>query len=475
VTSSVLRAVRAALDAADAPRRGERVLVAVSGGPDSTALLDALATLAPAHGVALVAGHVDHALRGTESAADTDAVRALASRLGIACTIVRGVVAPGANLEARAREIRHRALRRVAREVGASCVAFAHTQDDQVETLLMRLVRGSGRRGLGAMAPRRGRVWRPLLGATRADVRRHLALAALPYRLDRTNADLRHTRNRLRRLVVPLLVRELNPRLGPALAALAARLRDEDAYLAAAAASRLDTHRRGSALATAVAAEPPAIARRLVRTWLDEVAAGDVSAEQVERVLALAAGARHGDVGVRGPGRIVRDGDRLVHRAGRRAVAAQVHHEVETGCTVDGPRGAWRLTISTPRARREDELTGLSPGRARFDADRLALPLVVRSVRPGDRIGVPGVGTRKLQDVFVDAKIPRERRSTVPIVVDATGTVLWVAGVVRGGAARVETATAHVVEMELAPLTDDRPEAAPRSGTRRRSSRDRPG
>jgi tRNA(Ile)-lysidine synthetase-like protein len=376
-------------------------------------------------------------------------VRALAARLGIACTVVTAAVSAGANLEARARDVRHRALGRLARELDASCVAFAHTRNDQVETLLLRLLRGTGRRGLGGMAPRRGRVWRPLLAATRGDVRRHLALAGLPYRLDRTNADLRHTRNRLRRLVVPMLAREFNPRLGETLAALAARLRDEDAYLDTVVAARMDAHRRGAALATTVAGDPIAIARRLVHAWLDEVGDGAASAEQVERVLALAAGARGGDVGIRGPGRIVREGDRLVHHAGRRAVASRLHHEVGTGCTIDGPRDAWRLVISAPRARDADGLAGLSVRRARFDADRLALPLVVRSVRPGDRIAVPGVGTRKLQDVFVDAKIPRERRSRVPIVADATGTILWVPGVVRGGAARVEAATAHVIEMTL--------------------------
>jgi tRNA(Ile)-lysidine synthase len=451
VPSSVLRAVRAALDAPDAPRRGEHVLVAVSGGPDSTALLDALAALATESGITLAAGHVDHALRGHESDADAAAVRTLAERLGIACTVVTAAVAPGANLEARARDVRHRALGSMARALGASCIAFAHTQDDQVETLLLRLLRGTGRRGLGAMAPRRGRVWRPLLAATRADVRRHLALADLPYRLDRTNADLRHTRNRLRRLVVPLLAREFNPRLGATVAALAARLRDEDAHLETLAAARTTEHRRGATLSTTVAGEPPAIARRVVRAWLDEVAAGAVSAEQIERVLALAAGTRPGDVGVRGPGRIVREGDRLLHRAGRRAVASQLHREVSGDCIVDGPNGDWRLAVSSPRLRTANALGGLSALRARFDADRLAFPLVVRSVRPGDRIGVPGVGTRKLQDVFVDAKIPRERRSTVPIVVDATGTVLWVPGVVRGSAARVEAATARIVEMELTP------------------------
>jgi len=299
------------------------------------------------------------------------------------------------------------------------------------------------------MHPRRGRLWRPLLAATRADVRRHLATERLPFRLDRTNADLAHARNRLRRLVIPLLAREFNPRLAASVAALAARLRDEDAYLHDVASARLDAYRRGDGLATAVVREPAALARRIVHAWLEHGATRAPGAREVERVLALAGGGVGGNVAVRGPARIVREGDVLVRRAGRQDGGPRLHREIGTGCVVDDPERVWRLAVSIPRARHPNELEGLSARRARFDADALPLPLVVRSVRPGDRIDVPGVGTRKLQDVLVDAKVPRERRRGVPIVVDATGRVVWVAGIVRGAAALVTDATTRVVEMDL--------------------------
>jgi tRNA(Ile)-lysidine synthase len=435
--------------APDAPRPGELVVVALSAGPDSTALASALAELAPVHGLHLSAGHVDHGLRGAESAADAVAARRLAERLGIDCAVVVAPVAPGPNLEARARAARHRALVGLARERGAACIALAHTEDDQVETVLLRLLRGAGRRGLGGMARRRGRLWRPLLAATRADVRRYLAERSLAFRLDRTNAELRHARNRVRRLVVPLLAREFNPRLGRALATLATRLRDEDAYLDQVAGARLDGHRRGDGLGTAAADEPPAIARRLVRAWLESVTGRVPASHHVERVLELGRGSRTGNVAVPGPARVVRDGDRLLVRPGRRAAAVHVRHELMPGACVEGPDGAWRLAVSVARARDPDATGGLSPSHARFDLDALTLPLVVRSVEPGDRIDVPGVGTRKLQDVLVDAKVPRERRSTIPVVVDASGRVLWVAGIVRGGGARVTDTTRRVLDMDL--------------------------
>jgi tRNA(Ile)-lysidine synthase len=440
------RKVGAALDAPAAPGRGARVVVGVSGGPDSSALLAALAELGPARGLVLTAGHVDHGLRGEEGAGDRDAAGALAARLGVPFVARAVAVAPGPGLEAGARRARHRALAALADEAGAGWIALAHTEDDQAETVLLRLLRGAGRGGLGAMRPIVGRLWRPLLAVTRADVRRYLAERELPFRIDRSNADLAHARNRLRRLVVPLLAGEFNPRLAHALAGLARRLRDEDDFLAAAATVRAAALAREGGLAVAVAAEPVALARRIVRGWLDGAGAPTAGAAVVERVLGLARGTRAVAVAVPGPARVVREGTLLVRRPGRRATAERFRREIVPGDTVDGPGGRWRLLVSAPRARLADELRGLGPAHARFDADALALPLVVRSPAPGDRVHVPGVGTRKLQDVLVDAKVPRERRPSVPVVVDATGTVLWVAGYVRGAAARITPSTTLVVD-----------------------------
>jgi tRNA(Ile)-lysidine synthase len=459
VTTPLVRALRAALEAPGAPASGAHVLVAASGGPDSTALLAALCAVAPAHGLRVTAGHVNHGLRDADSDADAAAVAALAASLGIPCVTASAPVERGGNLEERARIARRRALGALARAAGADVVALAHTEDDQVETVLLRLLRGAGRGGLGGMWPRRGRLWRPFLGVTRTDVRRYLANEELPFRIDRTNADLRHARNRLRRLVIPLLARETNPRLGPAIAALATRLRDEDALLDALATERAAVHRRGERLAIDVAGEPPALARRIVRGWLGTRGVPTVAAREIERILALARGTAAGHVGVRGPARIVREKGSLVCRRGRQAAAPPFHHQVSGACAqeveIDGPGGAWRLSVAPPRAAGRDDATDLSARRVRFDADALALPLAVRPVARGDRIGVPGVGTRKLQDVLVDAKVPRERRGLVPVVADADGAVVWVPGLVRSGTARLTAATTRVLELQFEAEDDD--------------------
>ncbi len=444
-TPVLVRRLAAALAGPGGPGAGEHLLVAVSGGPDSTALLAALAQLAPGRGLGLTAAHVDHGLRGAEGAAEADAVAALATRLGVPF-VRRAVTVPaGPDLEARARRARYQALARVAQEVGARRIVTGHTQDDQVETVLLRLVRGAGRRGLGAMRPVRGRVWRPLLAATRADVRRFLAERGLGFAVDRTNADLRHARNRVRRLLVPLLRAEFNPRLGPALAALAERLRDEDDFLAAAAAGRARELVVGEHLRTAVAEEPPALARRIVRSWLERGARRGVGAVHVARVLALAAGGERGAVAIPGPARVVREGDVLVRRSGRAAEPSSFAFEIGPGRTVVHPAGGWRVAFSAARARGAGEARAAGMAHALFDADALPGGLVLRSPAPGDRVRLLAGGTRKLQDVLVDAKVPRERRALLPVLA-AGAEILWVPGLARGAGAPVGPATTRVVE-----------------------------
>ncbi len=444
-TPVLVRRLAAALAAPGGPAAGEHLLVAVSGGPDSTALLAALAELAPRRGLRLTAAHVDHGLRGAEGAAEAERVAALATRLGVPFVRRAVPVSAGPDLEARARRARYQALARLAGEVGARRIVTGHTQDDQLETLLLRLLRGAGRRGLGAMRPARGRLLRPLLAATRADVRRFLAERGHGFAVDRTNADLRHGRNRVRRLLVPLLRAEFNPRLGPALAALAERLRDEDDFLAAAAAGRARELVVGDHLRAAVAEEPPALARRIVRSWLERGARRGVGAVHVARVLGLAAGHERGAVAIPGPARVVREGEVLVRRPGRAAAPSSFAFEIGPGRTVAHPPGGWRVAFSAPRARGAGEARPTGAAQALFDADALPGGLVLRSPARGDRVRLLAGGTRKLQDVLVDGKVPRETRALQPVLA-AGPEILWVPGLARGACAPVGPATTRVVE-----------------------------
>lgn len=201
---------------------GSTVLVAVSGGPDSVALLHVLARLGPRLGFAVRAHGVDHGLRG-EAADELALAGQLAASLGVAMTTSRVSVAPGGNLQERAREARHEALRAAAREVGAAVIATGHHADDRAETVLLRLLQGSGPRGLGCLPARSGDLVRPMLRARRADVMTHLERHGLGYASDPSNKNSRFARTRVRHELLPLL-ESLSPSVVAHLNALADEL-----------------------------------------------------------------------------------------------------------------------------------------------------------------------------------------------------------------------------------------------------------
>ena len=200
----VRRAVARALDVDAVLRRGETVVVACSGGPDSSVLLDALARLAAPRGLRLVVAHVDHGLRAA-SAAEAEVVAALAAERRLAFHPLRVTVAPGGSPQGRARTARHAALAEVAASTGATAVALGHTADDQAETVLMRALRGATPRGLRAIAPRSGQRAHPLLRVWRAEVEAYCTERGLEPVRDPSNGDPRHLRTRVREEVLPLL------------------------------------------------------------------------------------------------------------------------------------------------------------------------------------------------------------------------------------------------------------------------------
>jgi len=277
----------------------DRAVVAVSGGGDSVALLHLLTRLTPKLRPELVVAHLDHGLR-RGSGADARFVAGLASKLSWPCVALRQDVRAARrkdeSLEEAARRVRREFLRRTADASGASVIATGHTMDDQAETILMRLARGAGPSALAAMAPAGpGPFVKPLLEVERAALRAWLKKRRLSFRDDPSNADLAFDRNRVRRLVVPVLSKALNPAAARHLVEAAARLREDAAYLDALAAERFNAIaiRRGPTFAlpaAELAALPRALAGRLARLALHEAGCDPrrVSAKHVDAVLALA-------------------------------------------------------------------------------------------------------------------------------------------------------------------------------------------
>ena len=415
---------------------GDRVLVAVSGGPDSIGLLLLLGDLGRKLGIELVAAHVNHQLRGAESDADESCAAAAAERLGVAwerADLPAGLAAEG-NLEARLRDLRYAALWRLAERQGCGKIATGHTRDDQAETFLLRLVRGAGSPGLAGIEPRRGDgVVRPLIDCARAEVEDVVRRAGLAYRVDRMNDDPRFQRTVVRHRVLPIL-EELNPSVRRALANAAALLRAERSLLARVLAVELaGVTRDGRLCLPALAELEPDLAPHVVRRWLVErgVPERELSSRRVDGVLGLASQQSRGDAAIALPAgwRVRREGEDLVVSDEAEDAAAYAAQVLTPDCEIDLP-GGWRLVVRTVAGGQglplPDDLWS-----AVCAADGAGGSVVVRPAQRGERVRPLGLnGQRKLSDVFTDRKVPSAVRWSYPVV-EVGGEIVWIPGVVR--------------------------------------------
>jgi tRNA(Ile)-lysidine synthase len=394
VTEAPLKAARAS----GLVRPGEPVLVLLSGGGDSVCLLDVVIRLE----ARLSALHVNYGLREGADA-DEEFVRRLCERLGVPLHVERVRLPDEGNLQERARDARYA----LAEGIAEGDYAAAHTASDQAETVLYRLAVSPGSRALHGMAPRRGRLVRPLLGVTRDEVRNYLRARGLEWREDPSNADRRFARARVRHDLLAAL-REIGPAPERTIAATAAQLREEAELLERAADAALDELGGGPAVSLAALREQPPALRRLVLRRL----AGDRPV----------------------PDEVWRLDERGSHSL-----------DLGEGLRAVVEYGTLRFTVSDgPEEPEPVEL--IVPGRARFGSWELeAAPGVegdvsvsaaalgdsatVRAWRAGDRMRPLGLGgTKTLQDLFTDRKVPRALRRTLPVV-EVRGEVAWVAGV----------------------------------------------
>ena len=429
--------------------KGARVITALSGGADSVALLYALREIGAIEGFHLVgAVHLNHQLRGPDADADEEFCRSVAAALDIPLYVERVDIAAlartaGVSTEHAAHDARHDFFARAAALANASAVAVAHTRNDQAETFLLRLLRGAGPRGLGGMHPRSGIVVRPFLDTDRFAIRAFLEAGHIAFREDATNSDRAIPRNRIRHELIPFLETHFSPRVIDVLDREAAIAREDAEFLdatAAGAAQRLITHTHDSVEipADALLSQAPAIARRVIRL-AQQIAAGGrfVGFDAVEAVFMFAVSKFAGPLDLPGH-RVNRRGDTLVltKSSGRRAPEAPVDFTYQLGVpgNVNVPEAACAISAEinlVPSGRSAAEIWTLA-GRsdeAVLEADRLPGPLSVRNRRPGDSFRPLGLqGRKKLQDLFVDAKVIRSARDTTPVIVDSQGNIVWVAG-----------------------------------------------
>ena len=424
------------------------LVVAASGGVDSTVLLDVLDGL----GCRLHVAHLDHALR-SDSADDSCFVASEAQRRGLPCSVERRDVGEyarteGLSLEEAGRRQRYAFLDQVADRTGAEFIALGHHADDQAETVILRLLRGSGATGLGGMEiAREGRYLRPLLRVRRAEIEKYARQRGLCYREDPSNRDSRFLRNRVRGELMPLL-KSYNPNIAEVLNRTAALLKAEDDLLAELTQKALDTvicERCNDKVAldsSRLLAYHIAMQRRVLRVVLQglAVADGPFDFTRVEQVRGwIGVGDKRLRVlgaGLRGQG----CGTRYILRRGQRPPVARSFDI--PGVLVLREHGIKiRVQVIPPEHFDKAQLGG---AQVALDADRLGARVQVRSLRPGDRFQPLGMeGHKKLSDFLIDAKWPKISRDEV-LVLTRGEEIAWVAPLRSSNAFRIKSTTRRI-------------------------------
>ena len=439
---------------------GSHILVAVSGGADSMALLHTLHGLAKSKRWRLTVAHLEHGIRGKTSREDAAFVRALALRLKIPCVMARVKVPElakrnGISLEMAARQARYAFLARTARKVGADMIATAHTADDQAETLLLKFLRGAGRGGLSGIAPATVvsgiRVIRPLLEVPRSQIEAYLRGQNNIWREDESNTDTVFLRNRVRHELLPLLEREYNPGIRKTLQRTRDVLSAEDEWLddlargilaecldeSAALPPLPQGERVGGRVplqSDRLSAYPLAARRRVIRLWLfgQGVPEEGLAFDAIARVNQLAGKTTgSGTTELIGGWKVRRHYDSLLVESPREVESPTIRVKLKIiGKTVISEWGITVTTMLRPGVCREKGRgPGKLPSKASLNAALLdKRNLWIRGWKPGDRMVPFGMkGSRKVQDILGDAKIPRAERHLVPVI-ECDGEIIWIPG-----------------------------------------------
>jgi tRNA(Ile)-lysidine synthase len=443
-------------------RQGEAVVVAVSGGPDSVCLLDILHELADDLKITLIVSHYDHGLRPAEDESETVFVRELAKKFHL--PFVAGKAPPSlrrkkASVEERARNARYRFLEKVRVKHGSQKVALGHNLNDQAETIIMRLLRGSGPSGLTGIPPcRDDTIIRPLIGVERREIERYLKARKLAHVTDSSNLKADYLRNRIRLELIPLLEQH-QPRLAYLLGQTADILREEDAYMERIAEAWLS---REAELTpddsfqipiSSFLKLPAALRRRVTRQIIGKVKQDlrRITWDHVESILKLAHSEKPQAV-IHLPGRLNarRTYDQLIVSSGEGRKPRRFSY------TLDAP-GVYRIKeigrrISITEVKNRKGLgIGESPYTAFLDADRVRYPLKVRSFKPGDRFVPLGMtGHKKLKGFFVDLKVPTEQRHSTPILCCGEA-IVWVCGLRIDDRFKVTDDTKRVMKVVVQP------------------------
>jgi tRNA(Ile)-lysidine synthase len=448
---------------------GDKVLVGVSGGPDSMALAHVLHALAPRLEIHLGMAHLDHGLRPAAAEQEAALVLALACRLGLSCHTGKiAALTQRGSLEEQLRLHRYAFFQEMAAMHGYNKIALGHHADDNAEAVLMHLLRGSGIRGLAGIPPVRGQgIVRPLIAARRADILAYLERHDVAAAQDATNADLRFERNQVRHQLLPLLEQRFNPNLVEALNRTAMLCWEEEHWLEShlspyVALTTVSSNTDGLELSIETLSTWPRplqrhVLRMALRQWQGHLRR--LGAAHIEALIGLLAPGKSGRR-LHLPIKVIAERDIQVLRF--RRVAQPRHPQsidpasqyryvlpwpLELPLTLEIPEADCRLVFSAIPVPATDALRVYDPREILLDPGQLSLPLSVRNYRSGDRFQPFGLhGTQKLKAVFINRKIPQKQRNLFPLLLSGD-TIVWVVGLRRSSAAPVCPATACVLRI----------------------------
>jgi tRNA(Ile)-lysidine synthase len=454
-------------------QHSDRILVAVSGGPDSAALLHLLVEMGEEFGLQLEVAHLQHGIRGEDAREDARFVAALAQTLGLPFHLkeidlpaLKAEAGKG-NLEALARAERYRFFADLVRARKLDKVATAHTEDDQAETILMWMLRGAGMKGLcgmaplGRMEPPKGErresllVVRPLLEISKAEILAYLQERKLSYRLDRTNQDPALLRNWIRLELLPAIEHRAGYNVARRLGRQAELLRDENEFLDGLARERADAMRdAGGIKRDLLRREPKALQRRILRLWIEQVRGylRGLDFVHVDDLLRLIESKTpQGRLSIGGGWELVREYDTLrLEQRPRNLKRPCYGFEFKIGMTLRIADAGIMLVSKLVDVRECQMPDGLME--AMFDLDALPVGLSVRNFRHGDRLKPLGMsGHKKVKTIFIDKKVPLSVRATLPLLATAS-EILWIPGYARSRTALITDRTTSTLQIKAVPI-----------------------
>ncbi len=445
---------------------GEVVLLCVSGGVDSMAMLDIFSSLKGELNIKLVVCHLNHNLRGEEAARDQSFVEKAAKDRGLdfyTKTLVEGELKDGGgSLQERAREARYAFFIEAAKKFGATRIALAHNKDDQAETVLMRILKGSGLKGLSGMPALREPYIRPLIEATRAEIEEYVKKNNVGFVEDSSNESTKYLRNQLRLELIPLLEKDYNPMIKDALVSLSEMAERDYSFIENEAMGLFESALETKDQRALVFSRGPLIgAHPALSTRVFFMAAQALKGDarefysvHVESFLSLVHSTEPGaSVDLPGGLRLRRDYEQVIIEFAEldAEVSDAPGYEVELNLPGVTKLGETGETFTAEILKETPDPKGASNMYAFFDLDVVEEaqgPLVVRTFRAGDRMTPLGMeGNKKVQDIFVDDKVAKLTRASVPILVCA-GELLWLAGLRQSETAKLTPGTRRTLKVE---------------------------